>query len=35
MEIVKGLPAVDLFLSEAAGEVLKMYGYDLPRSNGT
>ena len=29
MEIVKGLPGVDLFLSEAAGEVLKMYGYDL------
>jgi len=29
MELVKGLPAVDLFLSEAAGEVLKMYGYDL------
>lgn len=29
MEIVKSLPAVDLFLSEAAGEVLKMYGYDL------
>jgi dihydromethanopterin reductase (acceptor) len=29
MEIMKGLPAVDLFLSEAAGEVLKMYGYDL------
>ena len=31
MEIVKGLPGVDLFLSEAAGEVLKMYGYDLAR----
>jgi dihydromethanopterin reductase (acceptor) len=29
MEIVQGLPGVDLFLSEAAGEVLKMYGYDL------
>ena len=29
MEIVKTLPGVDLFLSEAAGEVLKMYGYDL------
>jgi flavoprotein len=29
MEIVTGLPGVDLFLSEAAGEVLKMYGYDL------
>lgn len=29
MDIVKGLPAVDLFLSEAAGEVMKMYGYDL------
>src|SRR5258708_14545921 len=31
MEIVKGLPGVDLFLSEAAGEVLKMYGYDLAK----
>jgi dihydromethanopterin reductase (acceptor) len=29
MEIIGRLPAVDLFLSEAAGEVLKMYGYDL------
>jgi len=29
MEIVSRLPAVDLFLSEAAAEVLKMYGYDL------
>lgn len=29
MEIVQGLPGVDLFLSEAAAEVLKMYGYDL------
>jgi dihydromethanopterin reductase (acceptor) len=29
MEIVRTLPGVDLFLSEAAGEVLKMYGYDL------
>ena len=29
MEIVKSLPRVDLFLSEAAGEVLKMYSYDL------
>lgn len=29
MEIVQGVPGVDLFLSEAAGEVLKMYGYDL------
>ena len=29
MDIVRRLPAVDLFLSEAAGEVLKMYGYDL------
>ena len=29
MDIVARLPAVDLFLSEAAGEVLKMYGYDL------
>ena len=29
MEIVRSLPSVDLFLSEAAGEVLKMYGYDL------
>lgn len=31
MEIVTSLPGVDLFLSEAAGEVLKMYGYDLAR----
>lgn len=31
MDIVKGLPGVDLFLSEAAGEVLKMYGYDLAK----
>src|SRR5258708_24389995 len=31
MEIVKGLSGVDLFLSEAAGEVLKMYGYDLAK----
>ena len=31
MEIVKGLDGVDLFLSEAAGEVLKMYGYDVAR----
>ena len=29
MDIVRRLDAVDLFLSEAAGEVLKMYGYDL------
>ncbi len=29
MDIIKGLPDVDLFLSEAAGEVLKIYGYDL------
>jgi flavoprotein len=29
MDIVRRLPAVDLFLSEAADEVLKMYGYDL------
>jgi dihydromethanopterin reductase (acceptor) len=29
MDIIKGLSSVDLFLSEAAGEVLKMYGYDL------
>ena len=29
MEIVSRLPAVDLLLSEAAAEVLKMYGYDL------
>ena len=31
MEIVKGLDGVDLFLSEAAGEVLKMYGYDVAK----
>lgn len=31
MDIVRRLPAVDLFLSEAAGEVLKMYGYDLAK----
>ncbi|HZP93038.1 MAG TPA: flavoprotein [Burkholderiales bacterium] len=31
MDIVRTLPSVDLFLSEAAGEVLKMYGYDLAR----
>jgi dihydromethanopterin reductase (acceptor) len=31
MEIIRGLPGVNLFLSEAAGEVLKMYGYDLAK----
>jgi flavoprotein len=31
MEIVRSLAGVDLFLSEAAHEVLKMYGYDLAR----
>lgn len=31
MDIVRRLAAVDLFLSEAAGEVLKMYGYDLAK----
>ena len=31
MEIIRQLPAVNLFLSEAAGEVLKMYGYDLAK----
>jgi flavoprotein len=31
MDIVKRLPGVDLFLSEAAGEVLKMYGYELAK----
>ncbi|HEX7813232.1 MAG TPA: flavoprotein [Burkholderiales bacterium] len=29
MDIVRSLPGVDLFLSEAALEVLKMYGYDV------
>ncbi len=29
MDIIRGLSGVDLFLSEAAAEVLKMYGYDL------
>ena len=29
MEIVRNLPGVDLFLSEAAHEVVRMYGYDL------
>jgi dihydromethanopterin reductase (acceptor) len=29
MEIVRSLPGVDLFLSEAAHEVVRMYGYDL------
>jgi dihydromethanopterin reductase (acceptor) len=31
MDIVGRLPGVDLFLSEAAGEVLKMYGYELAK----
>jgi flavoprotein len=31
MEIVGSLPAVDLFLSEAAAEVVRMYGYDLAK----
>jgi flavoprotein len=29
MEIIRDLPGVDLFLSEAAAEVVRMYGYDL------
>jgi phosphopantothenoylcysteine synthetase/decarboxylase len=29
MEIIRALPEVDLFLSEAAVEVVRMYGYDL------
>lgn len=29
MEIIHELPGVDLFLSEAAAEVVRMYGYDL------
>ncbi|MGH8630769.1 MAG: flavoprotein [Burkholderiales bacterium] len=29
MEIIRDLPDVDLFLSEAAVEVVRMYGYDL------
>lgn len=29
MEIIRDLPGVDLFLSEAAVEVVRMYGYDL------
>ncbi len=29
MEIVRTLPGVDLFMSEAAHEVVRMYGYDL------
>jgi flavoprotein len=31
MEIIRTLPAVDLFLSEAAAEVVRMYGYDLAK----
>lgn len=31
MEIIRALPAVDLFLSEAAAEVVRMYGYDLAK----
>jgi flavoprotein len=31
MEIIRALPAVDLFLSDAAGEVVRMYGYDLAK----
>jgi dihydromethanopterin reductase (acceptor) len=31
LEIVRTLPNVDLFLSEAAAEVAKMYGYDLAK----
>jgi phosphopantothenoylcysteine synthetase/decarboxylase len=31
MEIIRALPEVDLFLSEAAVEVVRMYGYDLTR----
>jgi flavoprotein len=29
MDIIRTLPVVDLFLSEAAVEVVRMYGYDL------
>ena len=31
MDIIRALPEVDLFLSEAAVEVVRMYGYDLAR----
>jgi flavoprotein len=31
LDIVRTLPNVDLFLTKAAAEVLKMYGYDLKR----
>ncbi|MGH8677687.1 MAG: flavoprotein [Burkholderiales bacterium] len=31
LEIVRTLPNVDLFLSEAAAEVARMYGYDLAK----
>jgi flavoprotein len=31
LDIVRTLPNVDLFLTKAAAEVLKMYGYDLKK----